>query len=206
MSQAVAIIRKIGPQSDPDSNTILPGLVFDATFSEKHEIEAEITQNPVETGVNVADHMFMKPRRVTISAGVSDTPLNAIAGDQFSGGSSRSQKAFDLLTQMQMSFEPFNVQTGLKLYKNFVCKRVTCEQDKDTSSAFVFEAELEEVIFVSTQMVTLPPLAKGATRRQAGSAVQRGNVQAINVSATAGAATQQSMRQFVFATGGGAAP
>lgn len=179
MSQPVAILRKIGPQSNPNSTTVLPGLVFDATFSEKHEIEAEITQNPVETGVNIADHMFMKPRKVTISAGVSDTPLKTVQGDQFSGGSSRSQKAFDLLTQMQASFEPFNVQTGLKLYENFVCKRITCEQDKDTPFVFVFEAELEEVIFVSTQMVTLPPPAKGATQRQAGSAVQRGLVNPI---------------------------
>ncbi len=169
MSQPIAILRKIG------------GYAFDATFSEKHEIEAEITQNPVETGVNIADHMFMKPRRVTISAGVSDTPLHAIDGDQFSGRSSRAQAAYLLLTTLQASFEPFNVQTGLQLYENFVCKRITCEQDKDTSSVFVFEAELEEVIFVSTQMVTLPPLAKGATQRQAGSPVQRGLVQSFNL-------------------------
>lgn len=169
MSQPVAILRKVG------------GLAFDATFSEKHEVSAEITQNPVETGVNVADHMCMKPRRVTISAGVSDTPLHAIEGDQFSGGSSRSQKAYDLLTQLQASFEPFNVQTGLKLYENFVCKNITCEQDKDTPFVLVFEAELEEVIFVSTQMVILPPLAKGATQRQAGSPVQRGLVQSVNL-------------------------
>lgn len=169
MSQPVAIIRSVG------------GLVFDATFSEKHEIEAEITQNPVETGVNIADHMFMKPIRLTISAGVSDTPLKAITNDQFSGGSSRSQKAYDLLTQLQASFEPFNVQTGLKLYKNFVCKRIMPEQDKDTPNALIFEAELEEVIFVSTQMVVLPPLASGTTQRQAGSPVQRGNVQGTPV-------------------------
>lgn len=169
MSQRVAILRQVG------------GLVFDSTFSEKHEVSAEITQNPVETGVNVADHMFMKPRRVTISAGVSDVHLSAITNDQFSGGSSRSQAAYNLLTQLQASFEPFNVQTGLKLYENFVVKTITCEQDKDTPYAFVFIAELEEVIFVSTQMVTLPPLASGSTQRQAGTPVQRGNVQPTQV-------------------------
>lgn len=186
MSQSVAILRKVG------------GLVFDATFSEKHEVSAEITQNPVETGVNIADHMFMKPRKVTISAGVSDTPLRPIAGDQFSGGSSRSQKAYDLLTKLQASFEPFNIQTGLKLYENFICKNVACEQDKDTPNVFVFEAELEEVIFVSTQMVVLPPLAAGPTKRQAGSPVQRGNVQPTTV--TDPQKQQELMDQITGAT------
>lgn len=169
MSQAVAIIRSVG------------GLVFDATFNEKHEIEAEITENPVETGVSVADHMFMKPLRVTVSAGVSDIQLSPKTNDPFGGGSSRSKAAFDLLTQLQATFEPFDVQTGLKLYKNMVCKSVTCDQDKDTSSAFIFLAELREVIFVTTQTVTIPPPAKGSTARQASPPVQRGTVQALPV-------------------------
>lgn len=163
MSQSVAIIRSVG------------GLVFDATFNEKHEIEAEITENPVETGVSVADHMFMKPLRVTVSAGVSDIQLSPKSNDPFGGGSSRSKAAFDLLTQLQATFEPFDVQTGLKLYKNMVCKSVTCDQDKDTSSAFIFLAELREVIFVTTQTVTVPPTAKGTVTAPP---KQRGTVQA----------------------------
>lgn len=169
MAQAVGIIRKIG------------GLTFDATFSEKHEIEAEITENPVETGVSVADHMFMKPLRVTISAGVSDVVLTKASNDPYGGGSSRSKAAFDLLTQLQATFEPFSVQTGLRLYQNMVCKTITCIQDKDTSSAFVFEAELRGVIMVTTQSVTMPPRAAGATTRQAGSTVNNGTVQPTQV-------------------------
>lgn len=183
MSQAVAILRQIGPETNPqnDRGIHLRGLVFDATFSEKHESPAEVTENPVETGVSVADHMYMKPLRVTISAGVSDVVVDPTSNDQFSGGSSRSKKAFDLLTQLQATFEPFNVQTGLKLYKNMVCKNITSEQDKDTSRAFVFEAELQQVIRVTTQTVVLPPRAKGATQRQAGAVVQRGQVQSTQV-------------------------
>jgi hypothetical protein len=166
MSQAVAIIRQIG------------GLVFDATFTEKHESEAEITENPVETGVTIADHMFMKPLRCTITAGVSNTPLHKSTNDPYGGGSSRAQQALTLLQQLQASFEPFSVQTGLKLYQDMVCKNITFEQDKDTSDAFIFEAELREVIFVTTQSVTIPPTAKGTVALPP---VQRGTVQAVPV-------------------------
>lgn len=169
MSQTVAIIRSVG------------GLVFDATFKEHHESPAEVTENPVETGVSVADHMFMKPLRCTISAGVSDVQVNPRKNDPFGGGSSRSQMAFNMLSILQASFEPFDVQTGLKLYSNMVCTNITCEQDKDTAGAFIFEAELREVIMVSTQTVTYPPRAKGSTARQAGATKQRGQVQGTQV-------------------------
>jgi Dit-like tail protein len=193
MSQAVAIIRQIG------------GLVFDATFSEEHEIEAEVTENPVETGVSVADHMFMLPIRLNISAGVSDITLHPNASDQFTGGSSRSRKAYDLLTALQATFEPFSVQTGLKLYQNMVCKKVTPRQDKDSNFAFIFDAILREVIMVSTQAVTVPPRAAGATSRQAGAVVQRGTVQSAFI--TDPVAQQKVMEVFdpdiAAAIGGG---
>jgi hypothetical protein len=169
MSQPVAIIRSIG------------GLVFDATFREHHESPAEVTENPCETGVSIADHMFLKPKRLTISAGVSDVLISSRSDDPFSGGTSRSQQAFNLLEQLQATFEPFDVQTGLKLYKSMVCANVIGDQDKDTSGVFIFDAELREAIIVSTQTVTIAPKAKGTTARQAGSTVSRGKLQGTQV-------------------------
>lgn len=148
----VAIIRSVS------------GYVFDAVFSEEHEAQLEVTDNPVETGVVVSDHAYMKPLKVKIKAGVSDAILNPITrffgADQFSGGVSRSQTAFKLLTELQASAEPFDVQTGLKLYKNMVCTSIRTTQDSSTSSALIFEAELREVIIVNTEAVTYPPRSK----------------------------------------------
>jgi hypothetical protein len=169
MSQPVAIIRSIG------------GLVFDAVFKEHHESPAECTEQPVETGVSVSDHMFLKPLRVTISAGVSDVTFLPEASDPWAGGTSRAQMALAMLKQLQASFEPFDVQTGLMLYQNMVCTNISFEQDKDTPGAFIFDAELREVIIVSTQMVTYPPRAAGSTARQAGATKSLGQKQAVQV-------------------------
>lgn len=173
MSQPVAIIRSVG------------GLVFDAVFREHHESPAEVTEEPVETGVSVSDHMFLKPMRLTISAGVSDVTFQPKATDPWANASSRARYAFELLRYLQASFEPFDVQTGLKLYHNMVVSNITCEQDKDTAGAFIFEAELREVIIVSTQMVTYPPRAKGSAARQAGAVKNRGQQQGTQVTAPA---------------------
>lgn len=167
--QQVAIIRSMG------------GLVFDAVFEETHEADLEVTDNPVETGVVVSDHAFMKPLRVKISAGVSDTPLAAVTDDPFASDAGRSRRAFELLTELQKRAEPFDMQTGLKLYENMVCTSIRTSQDKDSSGALLFTAELREVIIVYTQVVTYPPRKPGATKRQAGPKKDKGEQQGKEV-------------------------
>lgn len=165
----IAVIRSMG------------GLVFDAVFEETHESDLEVTDNPVETGVVVSDHAYMKPLRVKISAGVSDSRLNIFSSDPFSSAAGRSRRAFELLTELQKKAEPFDLQTGLKLYKNMICTSVRSSQDKDSSAALLFTAELREVIVVYTQVVQYPPRKAGATKRQAGPKKDKGEQQGTEV-------------------------
>lgn len=130
----------------------MAGLVFDAVIEESHDLELQVTDNPVESGVVVSDHAFMLPVRLTLRAGVTDSPIIDYVTDQFAG-ESRSLKAYALLTALQRNAEPFNVQTGLKLYKNMVCVGLKITQDKETSQAMLFTADLREVIIVNTQTV-----------------------------------------------------
>lgn len=168
--QPVAIIRSMG------------GLVFDAVFEETHQADLEVTDNPVETGVVVSDHAYMKPLSLTLCAGVSDVVLNEGDGtDAFASDASRSMKAFELLTELQAKAEPFDVQTGLKLYKNMVCTSIRTSQDKDTASVLVFEATLREVLIVYTQAVKYPPRKAGTTKRQAGAKKDKGEQQGQEV-------------------------
>lgn len=182
--QQVAIIRSMG------------GLVFDAVFEETHESELEVTDNPVETGVVVSDHVFMKPLKVTLSAGVSDTPLKywqssggtgkdawtkQDGDDPFASDSGRVRRAYELLTELQALAEPFNVQTGLKLYSNMVCTSIRTSQDKETAGALLFTATLREVIIVYTQVVSYPPRKAGTTKRQAGAKKDKGEQQGKEV-------------------------
>lgn len=207
MSEQLAIIRSMG------------GLVFDAVFEETHEAELEVTDNPVETGVVVSDHAFMKPLKLTISAGVSDTPLRQIGDDRFAGMSaaeaeqvrlmlgpdaflydSRSKRAFQLLQELQARAEPFSVQTGLKLYQNMVCTSIRTSQDKDSSSALLFTATLREVIVVNTETAKYPPRKPGATARQAGPKKQKGEQQGKEV--TDKAKQSGLVKLLEFARGG----
>lgn len=61
-------------------------LEFDAVTSETHEGISEITEHAVETGAPISDHKRTKPRRLTIEALVTNTPLGAPPPSGFDSG------------------------------------------------------------------------------------------------------------------------
>lgn len=149
-------------------------MTFDATFQESHASDLEVTDKPIETGSLVSDHAFMKPLRVEITAGVSDI-LTPSGNPAYGGGSGRAQTAFQLLTDLQKSAEPFIVQTGLKVYENMVCESIRAAQDTFSAHILYFTASLREVLIVETQSTTY------TQHPQAKKRVNRGEVQGRNL-------------------------
>lgn len=170
--QPIAVLRYVG------------GLVFDAVFEESHEADLEVTDNPVESGVIVSDHAYMKPLKLKIMAGVSDTPLNDDPADQYGDGESRAKQAFEMLHELQRLAEPFDVQTGFKLYENMVVTSIRTTQDKASANAFIFSAELREVIIVYTETVEYPPRKDKKTKQQADKKKEKGEQQGKDAKAS----------------------
>lgn len=52
---------------------------IDATLTENHTSEASITENPVEEGVVITDHISLKADSYTLTGVISDTPLDLSA-------------------------------------------------------------------------------------------------------------------------------
>lgn len=170
MTELVSIVRNVG------------GLIFDATFSEQHKVELEVTDNPVERGAPVTDHARMKPVSVTIKAGVSDTPLAVIDNDQFASDSGRTRRCYQILFDLLKAAEPITIQTGLASYINMLCVSIDTEQDSATSSALLFTATFREVNIVSTEKVKYPTRKKGTTKQQGDKKKNRGEQQGTDIS------------------------
>lgn len=177
------------PSSDfvsdnPASVTIarnIGGLTFDAVISESHVSELQVTENPVETGVSIADHCFMRPLRVTISAVVSDLKMPSAPNLYDGSPSGRVRKAFEYLQYLQTDLAnntgaPFEVITGLRTYDDMVCTSLTATQDVTTASLLAFTAELTQIKTVSTAAVAYvqPKPMQGKPVRQATPAVNQG--------------------------------
>ena len=60
----------------------IPDFHIDVTLTENHSFEAEATENPVEEGVVISDHIDLKPESFTITGVISDTPLGLAASAQ----------------------------------------------------------------------------------------------------------------------------
>ncbi len=50
-------------------------ITFDVIENELHETVAEVTDHPVETGINIADHVRPLPDRLSLTGYVSNTPI-----------------------------------------------------------------------------------------------------------------------------------
>lgn len=166
-------------------------LEFDCVVSESHSSRVVITKNPVETGVDVADHAYRESREVRMRAEVSDTWLHARdkngvpRTDRFESSHSRSQTAWQFLLNLQDTREPFDYQSGLMLYREYMLTELEADQDKMSAGKLAFSATLEEVIRVSTRTVTYPPRKPGKPHRQASKPVDNGQQATTPAAATA---------------------
>lgn len=129
------------------------GVFVDVVISEEHESEMEIAEHPVEKGAKISDHAWRLPYRVTLES--------AIAGE-------RAVASFQQLLDVQSASEPFSLVTGLKVYQNMLIKRLTATRDRENARILKFEAELQEVVIVSTESSggsSSDDKAQGTTKR-----------------------------------------
>lgn len=153
----------------PDESGVSKVLIFDAVLRESHSKRAQITSNPVETGVSMTDHAFMEPDELTLEVAVSDTPINGEDGDAtlFAGGVKRTVSAYAELEAWMQAFIPFTVVTGLKTYQNLMVASIQAEQNKDSAGGLKATVQLRQVIFASTATAIFPPRSTGKAKRNA---------------------------------------
>lgn len=139
----------------------LTGIIVDATVSEEHVSDCDVTENPVEDGAKITDHVQLKPKKLTIEGVISDAPLGyAIVGNiqnlvrsvsTLFGKKARSQDAFDDLLKLQESRKPFTVTTGLKRYNNMIMESLSVPRTSQTGAAIHFKAVMKEIRIVKSQ-------------------------------------------------------
>lgn len=165
-------------------------MIFDSVIRESHKFEIAITENPVETGVSMADHAYAKPDILTMEVRVSDTPmlrddqgtpsekLAYTQGWKFSGHGWRSVYAWQEILRKAKSFAVFDVQTGLRLYTNMMFESGSAEQTKDTAGVLKATIQLHQVTFATTATVVYPPRAPGKPARKAAPVANGGKKEA----------------------------
>ena len=143
----------------------LGGVPIDVVLREAMTTELEIAEHPIERGSPVSDHAWLLPAKIEIE-GVVDGPA-AIA-------------AYEALLALQEAREPFDFLSGFRLWPNMLLKKLTPTRDSEHGRVLKFEAELQEVIIVSTQESPAAEPGNGGDERNA-KPFRRGQVQARKV-------------------------
>lgn len=168
------------------------GIQLDGVILESHDSSFTLTRNPIELGADVTDHTIIEPKRISILAEVSDSPIGFAAvtqivdtvtglfGSSNEANITRSYAAFNALNELADTREPIEVQTKLKLYENMIITSIRARQDRETSRIARMEISLEEIRIVESEIVQLSAaqLSPGRTLQQASPSVSRGRQEA----------------------------
>lgn len=146
---------------------------LDASISESHMGEVEITEHPVEQGANVSDHARPKPDILTIEGMVSNTPVNrsqnqrkiesqgfqltsATNADSIVGQPGVAETAYTKLLALKDSGKLITVATKLRAYQNMILKSLTVPRDSKTGDVLRFQATFQRIRIAQNKAVDLP--------------------------------------------------
>lgn len=123
---------------------ILPfgAVELDASIDETHTSSVQITQFPVEEGVDITDHVRKQPDRIVIRGIVTDHPLTF-------GGALRAGRSLDALGNflfMLNAAEIISAVTSLNTYTSLILESIEMPRSPQRSSAVEFVLTLREIL------------------------------------------------------------
>ena len=145
------------------SDTSLKGIQsieFDATLEELHDWQNEVTQNPVEEGAPVSDHIIATPDKLRLSGVITNSPLRGEFAGQYFGGdtaSPRIQTTFEALRALHEARDTITAYTKHAVYRDMAIQSISIPRNAQIGEEVQFTMELVNIRMVRTQMVALPP-------------------------------------------------
>jgi hypothetical protein len=153
-------------------------LPIDAFTQETITYQNEITENPIEFGGVVSDHIYAKPTGLRVTGVVR-------------GG--RRGLAYQLLVAMHQSRIPLFVVSGLQTFTNMAIKELIFPREVETADSLQFTAEFRQLRFAfaaSAAASTSTPSATGGAANTAAPTANAGRAQAAPASPANAAAAQ----------------
>jgi hypothetical protein len=124
---------------------------------ETHTATSEPTQNPIESGANITDHVRQNPDEVTLEAVVSDATLDK------DGGSTKenySQRVYEELLAIKEKGEAVTLVTSLRNYENMVMTRLVVPRDVNRMNAVYVSMTFKQIKTATLQTAPAPKVAK----------------------------------------------
>lgn len=142
-------------QSANPSTTEIPYLSLDCLVNEAANFSFDPTKSALEDGSEASDHVIQRPRKLSVTAIISDTPLpnSNVASSANFNGPTPSQQAYSWLKTLAQNRVPFDFVGGLDVYKNMVITSFDPSRNAKTGDALRFNCEMTEIIVVADQVL-----------------------------------------------------
>jgi len=127
----------------------IDGFLIDATVTEGHSFDSEVTAYPVESGADIADNIRAKPLRITLDCVVSDTPLAPAIVNARRGQGLPSAEIYNRLLVMRDKREPVTVVTTLAVFKNMALETLSIPRNATDGHSLRFSVTFVQVKIVS---------------------------------------------------------
>lgn len=115
-------------------------ITFDCMVQEQHDDAVTVTEHPVETGSNVADHAQREMASLRLEGIISDHPIVLNTPEPFTspippsvpGGSpdARAYQAYQEFLRLQQTYALLSVTTELRDYENMMITGIALTRDK----------------------------------------------------------------------------
>lgn len=134
-------------------------LELEATVTETHRSEVDITQHPIEVGADLTDHVRPLADGLEIVGIISNTPLSEFAGrPSVSGGdpNRRAESAFAELKRAHKSGTLCSITTTLATYENMALRSLEVGRDAVRGNIAELQMSWTELQFAETLKIELP--------------------------------------------------
>ena len=148
-------------------------VTLDVSISEQHTGTNEVTDHPVEEGVNIVDHVRPKPDTLKIEGLVTNTPSPTSDAPSFpvtvgdvtflsksKFDAARAGTAYSDLLALKENATLITVVTGLRTYDNMVIESLDVPRDARTGQALRFSCSLKQIRTAVVQTAKIVPTAK----------------------------------------------
>jgi len=162
----VGLPTSAGAPGTNTSRTIIPGIqggiattadlrittiIADAVIRERHEDETIMTDHPVEQGAVISDHAYAAPSELELTYGWAlGSNQNILFDPAF------LKSIYQQLLNLRVTRTLCTVNTGKRIYKNILIRRIVTESDQFNENIMVVIVSFRELLIATLQTASVP--------------------------------------------------
>lgn len=167
-------------------------LQIDIVSSEVIELPSETTDNPIESGSEITDHIINRPIMLRMVCQIGGSTLLNFADRKLEG--------YEALKKLRDDKQPVTVVSGLETFSNMLINNISIDRNLQNASVLQFQIEFKQAKIVSSQRVdvsnNVSATKEPQTKDRATSTQNKGKVQGKNdTTTTNGTVSQQQPTQ-----------